>query len=135
MAIGGTYGFVYCGAMGLGIGVFTVADDRFEGSDFAGGRYSGTAKDNPDGTIALDIEFEVPAGRVLVQGTYAQDLPHRRRINTVFPSAFGDGKPVEVPSPPGTVTVMVKRIPDDFAPAATTGVTFELARGFARSTL
>jgi hypothetical protein len=31
MSIDGTYGFVYCGVEDLGIGVFTVTGDRFEG--------------------------------------------------------------------------------------------------------
>jgi hypothetical protein len=133
MATDGTYGFVYCGANGLGIGVFAVADGRVEGSDFAGGRYTGSVEENPDGMITFEVDFEVPAGMVLAQGTMAQDLPHRRRINAVFPPEFGGGQPVEVPSPPGAVTVMVKRISDDFAPAAKSGVTFEFAKGFART--
>ena len=43
MAIDGTYGFVYCGSTGLGVGVFCVRGDRFEGLDYAGGRYEGIA--------------------------------------------------------------------------------------------
>jgi hypothetical protein len=41
--IDGTYGFVYSGVNGLGVGIFTVLGERFEGVDFVGGRYIGTA--------------------------------------------------------------------------------------------
>jgi hypothetical protein len=41
--IDGTYGFVYSGVNGLGVGIFTVLGERFEGVDFVGGRYTGTA--------------------------------------------------------------------------------------------
>jgi hypothetical protein len=36
MAIDGTYGFVYCGAEDIGIGVFTVSGGSVAGRDFAG---------------------------------------------------------------------------------------------------
>src|SRR5262245_56444405 len=134
MAIEGTWGFVYCGVNGLGVGVFTVmADGQFQGSDFGGVRYTGTAKENPDRTISLAISFEVPAGMTLVQGTAEQDVPHRRQLSAVLPPDFGDGKPQEMQSSPGSVTVMVKRISDEFAPAATSGVTLIFAKQLATS--
>ena len=34
-----------------------------------------------------------------------------------MPAAFGDGKPQEVIVPPGTITVMVKRVRDGFLTA------------------
>src|ERR1700730_2608396 len=55
MAIDGAYGFVYCGANGLGIGIFTVIGEQFEGIDYDGIRYSGTAHENQDSTIQLAI--------------------------------------------------------------------------------
>jgi len=42
MSIDGTYAFVYSGVNGLGVGIFTVAAEKFEGVDFVGGRYTGT---------------------------------------------------------------------------------------------
>jgi hypothetical protein len=89
MAIDGTYGFVYCGVNGLGVGIFAVANERFEGSDYGGIRYSGTAKENRDGTIALEIKFEEPAGAELVHGTTAQDVPHGRQIKMTLPPTSG----------------------------------------------
>jgi hypothetical protein len=126
MAITGTYGFVYCGVNGLGVGLFVVQNERFIGSDYMGAKYEGTATENSDDSITLDISFEVPAGIILVQGTSPQDLPHRRRIVHTFPPGFGDGVPQDISSPPGTVTVMIKRVEDSFADQAING--FRLIR-------
>jgi hypothetical protein len=87
MGIEGTYGFVYCGNRGLGIGVFLVEGQRIEGRDFAGGRYMGAAVQDGKGNIQLDVQMQVPGG------TAAQDLPHTRHIHWTFPPAFGDGEP------------------------------------------
>jgi hypothetical protein len=114
MAVDGTYGFVYCGTQGLGIGIFRVRQGGVEGLDYVGGRYSGTAIEVAGGSIHLRITMEVRPGTILVQGTAPQDLPHTREIDHVFPPVFGDGKPIEVNAPPGMVTVMIRRIPDDF---------------------
>ncbi|MGB6757757.1 MAG: hypothetical protein WBE82_07515, partial [Xanthobacteraceae bacterium] len=73
VSIQGTYAFVYSGVNGFGIGVLTVADDKFEGIDYVGGRYSGTARENDARSISIAI-------MVLVQGTASQELPHRRRV-------------------------------------------------------
>jgi hypothetical protein len=128
MAIDGTYGFVYCGATGLGIGVFTVQNDALEGSDYGGSRYIGTAKEASDGRILLSFHLEVPAGVTLVQGTAPQEFPHSKRITQTLPPNFGDGKPQELQLPPGTVTAMIKRVSDDFAPAAASGFTIHIAQ-------
>jgi hypothetical protein len=131
MAMDGTYGFVYCGANGIGLGVLTVTKGVVRGSDYAGGKYDGTAQENADGTIDLTLSFEVRPGVALVQGTSAQDVPHTRQINAHLPPHFGDGEPQEIASPPGTVTVMFKRVSDEFAPAATEGFTVTTARRLA----
>src|SRR3954452_12407775 len=81
MAITGTYGFVYCGANGLGVGLFVIdKDGRLVGSDYVGAKYEGTASESSDGTINVDISFDVPPGVILVQGTSPQDLPHKRQV-------------------------------------------------------
>jgi hypothetical protein len=125
---GNTYGFVYCGANGVGIGAFTISGERFRGTDMAGGRYDGTARENPDGSIDLNIEFDVMPGETLVQGTAPQEVPHRRRVSQTLPPQFGDGEPLKLQSPPGTLTIMVKRIPDEWARAAIEGVTLTIGR-------
>jgi hypothetical protein len=111
--------------IGLGIGVFTVTGEKVEERDYAGGKYSGTAKERPDGRITLALAFEVQPGVALVQGSVAQELPYTRHFNT---ADFGDGAPQKVAIPPGVVTVMIKRITDDFAPAATEGFTVAVAQ-------
>jgi hypothetical protein len=129
MAIDGTYGFVYCGSNGLGVGVFCVHGDRFEGMDYAGGRYEGTAVEDQHGNIHLRLTFEGPAGGMgLVEGTTPQDAPLRREIRQMMPRDFGDGRPIEIISRSRTVTVMVKRIPNEFAPAATQGLSIQIAQ-------
>jgi hypothetical protein len=121
MSIDATYGFVYCGVNGLGVGLFVIENGRFTGSDYAGARYEGTASENGDGSISIEISFEVPPGVILVQGTSPQDLPHTRRVSHTFPPAFGDGTPQAVNSPPGTVTLMIKRVEESFRDQAING--------------
>ena len=57
MAIDGTYGFVYCGVNGLGLGVFTVADGVFRGRDYGGGTYEGSAREIADGTGSISLSL------------------------------------------------------------------------------
>jgi hypothetical protein len=109
MGIDGTYGFVYCGAEDVGIGVFTVTGSSVTGRDFAGGSYVGTATENTDGTIDLKLSFHVPAGVGLVQGTAPQALPYTKAVEGKYPPLFGDGEPVEASMPP--VKIMVKKLP------------------------
>jgi hypothetical protein len=128
MSIDGAYGFVYSGANGIGIGMFTINGEKFRGVDFAGGQYDGTAKENLDGSISLDIEFEVKPGMMLVQGTSPQEVSYRRSIKQTVPLKFSDGEPLVLSSPPGTLYVMVKQIPDDWARAVDEGVTVKIGR-------
>ena len=124
--IDGTYSFVYSGVNGLGVGIFTVLGEKFEGVDFVGGRYSGSARENDDGTISISIDFDVKPGMALVQGTTRQDIPHRRHIEHKMPAGFGNGIPIEICSPPGLVTVMVKRVPDEYARALSEGLSVSI---------
>jgi hypothetical protein len=109
MAIEGTYGFVYCGAEDIGIGVFSIKGNAVTGRDYGGATYVGTASENTDGTIHLKLSFNVPAGVGLAQGTAPQELPYTKIIEGVYPPLFGDGTPVDASQPP--VKVMVKRLP------------------------
>ena len=117
MSIEGNYVFVYLGANRLGIGFFTVKGEQFHGTDYDGGRYDGTARENADGSISLDIEVDEKPATTLVKGTAAQEVPHRRKIRATMPPNFGDGSPQELPSPPGKLTVMVMRATENFAQA------------------
>ena len=124
--IDGTYAFVYSGVNGLGVGIFTVLGEKFEGVDYVCSRYTGTARENDDGTISVVIDFDVKPGMILVQGTARQDIPHRRHVEHKMPAGFGNGRPVEIPAPPGSVTVMVKRVPDDYARALSEGLSVSI---------
>jgi len=124
MSIDGTYGFVYCGNRGLGIGVLSITDGHIEGRDFAGCTYNGSAVQDGNGNIQLDVQIHVSAGVKLAPGTAAQDLPHTRQISWTFPPSLGDGEPQMVEFV-GPVTVMVKRIPDSNAAVAQKGFTPE----------
>ena len=118
----GTYGFVYCGNRGLGIGVFLIEGQHIEGRDFAGGIYKGTAVKDGKGNIEIDVQMHVPAGVETAEVTAPQDLPHTRHIHWTFPPAFGDGEPLMVEFA-GPVTVLVKKIPDVNAAIARSGFT------------
>ena len=77
--IDGTYGFVYCGVNGIGIGALVVEGGKVQGHDYAGGSYTGTAASLLNG-IDVDLKMVVPAGGELVQGTAAQEIPYERQI-------------------------------------------------------
>ena len=109
MSIDGAYGFVYCGAIDLGIGAFIVENGTVRGRDYGGLSYSGTAQENQDKTITLRVTYRVHAGGILVQGLTPQDIPYDKLIEQHFPPLFGDGKPVKTASPP--VTVMIRKLP------------------------
>ena len=115
----GTYGFVYSGAIGVGIGVFTVNDGVLSGSDGGNVNYKGRVTiDTLTGQWIVTFEQFIPAGVLLVQGTSALDYNSTRPREITVPPNFGDGQPVTVNLPPGQVTLMAKRVPDDFAPFA-----------------
>jgi hypothetical protein len=116
--IAGKYQFVYCSFIDLGIGWFEVSDDgKFLGGDSGGAVYKGTAKEDADRWITLDLSMEIPAGITLVEGSSAQDAPHGRGLHAYLPPMFGDGSPQEMQGGGGgTVTMMVKRMRDDFQP-------------------
>ena len=109
MSLDGAYGFVYCGAVDLGIGAFIVDKGTVRGRDYGGLSYSGTVQENADQTITVKIVYRVPAGAVLVQGVAPQDVPYDKEIEQTFPPLFGGGKPFKAALPP--VTVMVRRLP------------------------
>ena len=54
-SLDGTYGFVYCGATGLEIGVIVVNSGDVVGSDFSGGRYTGTLIEDDTGNLDFKV--------------------------------------------------------------------------------
>jgi hypothetical protein len=96
MSINGNYGIVYCGATGIGFGIFTVAEGALRGRDYSGGTYLGRVSELENGRLWLSLTMTVQPGAWLVQGTSEQDLPYAREINTEVPALFGDGEPQTV---------------------------------------
>lgn len=112
----GTYGFVYCSHISVGMGIFKITNSALTGVDLAGSRYRGhVVEDDATGEIDLSFEMTVPAGVMLVQGTSAQDITYTKSARVKVPRDFGDGRPFEVYVAPGPVTMMVKRIPDEWS--------------------
>ena len=128
MALDGTYGFVYCGTAGVGVGIFNLTGDQIIGCDYGGGRYTGTAIEDSTGSITVDATVHIAPAVLLVQGAAAHDISYSRRLRHLFPPLFGDGSPQQIDVSPGTVTVMVKRIADEFHDAAVDGFTLQTAR-------
>ena len=128
MALDGTYGFVYCVTAGLGVGVFNLYGDQIIGCDYGGGRYTGTAIEDAAGNITVDATVHIAPGVLLVHGIGAQDVSYSRPLRHVFPPLFGNGSPQQIDVPSGAVTVMVKRIADEFHNAAVNGCTLQTAR-------
>jgi hypothetical protein len=112
----GTYGFVYCGYIGVGMGVFRIANSALVGVDLAGAKYRGqVVEDKSTGGMKIAFEMSVPSGVMLVQGTTPLDTPYTKTAEINAPPDFGDGTPFQVYIAPGTITMMVKRIPDDYS--------------------
>ena len=121
-----TYGFAYCGSIGIGAGILRINGSDLVGADYAGGSYRGRVTyDQATGGMEISFEMTVPAGLPLVQGASAQDVPMTRSATVKVPAEFGDGKPFEIYVPPGPVTLMARRIADDYAWMAD-GVTVEI---------
>src|ERR1700722_8488170 len=63
MALDDTYGFVYCGTAGLGVGIFNLNGDQIIGCDYGGGRYTGTAIEDSTGRITVDATVHIARHR------------------------------------------------------------------------
>jgi hypothetical protein len=113
--INGTYAFVYCGNVGIGIGIFRVTDAGLVGTDYGGVNYRGTASETETGEIRVEFEMSVPADVLLVQGTSPLDFNVTRGGSFMAPPGFGDGQPFEVYVAPGNVRLMIKRVPDEYS--------------------
>jgi hypothetical protein len=125
----GTYGFVYSGAVGVGVGVFTIQNSFLTGADFSGGRYKGTVGEHPNGQgYSVIFDMFVPAGTFLVQGGAPQEMPYTRgEIAFHLPLDFSNGEPIKRVVAPGNITFMIHRITDDWAWCAS-GVKVTLER-------
>jgi hypothetical protein len=113
----GTYAFVYSGARGVGLGVFTIRESVLVGSDTGGAKYKGNVvQDMATGYITISFEMFVPSGTLLIQGTSEQDFNYTKTsLSVTLRRDFDDGEPLKVYIPPGYVNLMIRQIPDDWA--------------------
>ncbi len=111
----GTYGVVYAGQVVVGIGVFVVKDSVLTGADLAGGRYRGHVIDDPK-TKWFQVVFDmfVPAGTLLVQNASPQEIDlTKKQLSILLEPDSDNGEPIRIHFPPGDVTLMIRRIPDE----------------------
>lgn len=120
MSADGTFGFAYCGQIGVGVGVMTIKNNVLKGADLSGGRYSGVLKERPNGAgYTITYDMFVPPNVFLVQGGAPQEMAHTRSGVTLnLPPNFDNGEPIKLVIPPGDITLMIRRIPDDYGPYA-----------------
>jgi hypothetical protein len=115
MSGNGTYKFAYCGATGVGIGLFTIKDGVITGADWGGVKYSGAiAPDNSTGGFVLDFTMTVPADAGLVQGLPPLGLKSSRTRSLRWPADFDNGQPVPV-DVDGEITLLIRPVPGDLA--------------------
>jgi|SRR4051812_17704954 hypothetical protein len=75
----GTCGFVYSGVRGAGLGVFTIRNSVFLGSDTGGAKYSGHAvQDMATGAVTILFEMFAPEGTAVIHGTSVQDINYMK---------------------------------------------------------
>jgi hypothetical protein len=117
MSTDGTYGFAYCGQIGVGVGVITIKNNMLKGADLSGGRYSGAVSERPNGAgYKIVYDMFVPPHVFLVQGGSPQEMAHTRSDVTLgLPPDFDNGEPIKLMIPPGEVTLMIRRISDEYA--------------------
>src|SRR5262245_58483478 len=82
-------------------------------------------------TVALFCRFILKPQRSSCKARRCRTVSHSRRITQTLQPNLGDGKPQEIQLPPGTVTAMIKRVSDEYAPAATSGFTVQIAQRLA----
>jgi hypothetical protein len=112
----GTYGFVYSGSRGVGLGVLTIRDSVVTGCDTGGAKYSGRMIEDASGSFTLNFEMFVPAGTVLIQGASEQEMSYTKsNLSIPLRRNFDDGEPIRVFVPPGYLNLMVRQIPDEYA--------------------
>jgi hypothetical protein len=115
----GTYVFVYSGDIGVGLGVISIQNHILKGADLAGGQYTGLISELPSAGYRVVFDMFVPANLVLVQGGSPQEMPYKRSgITLDLHTDFHNGEPIKLAVPPGNITFMFKRAPDELAPYA-----------------
>jgi hypothetical protein len=103
----------------VGLGILKVTDGVVIGVDLAGSRYRGQMLPlEGSDEVEFRLEMAIPPGVSLVQGTSAQPIPYVKALPARLPVDFANGAPIAIRVSPGTVTIMIKRIPDEYGPYA-----------------
>jgi hypothetical protein len=119
MSIDGTWGFIYWGDAGLGIGVIVIRGRNLIGSD-NWVTYCGTVDEDPaSGELVVQVDMDIPAGVWLVGGAGAMDVPSKRSQSFRLPARLGDSTPIEVPIRPGKTMAVFRPVPEEWAAYAT----------------
>ena len=70
MSLDRTYGFVYAGVTGIGIGAMSINNGELIGADYSGGRYQGRITEDPlTSEIPMDVVLTLSPGVSLVDET------------------------------------------------------------------
>ena len=110
--IEGTYGFVDCSVNGFGMGVFTIKGEQFVVS-IPAASIIGTAQEQEDGSIVLDVKLNVPPELETAQSKASQGLPHTRHFVTTLPPALAR-KAARHFIGARQAAVMIRQVRDDF---------------------
>jgi hypothetical protein len=116
MMIDGTYGFVFAGALGIGIGVFRVTNGQLIGSDSSGCDYRGTVtEDASDHRLSIKLDQFAPNH---VRAAYSRRFSREKTIRSALDFSIGpnfeDGRPFPLETSTDVVTVIIRRISDKY---------------------
>jgi hypothetical protein len=97
VAIDVTYGVVFSGVGGVGMGFVTVRGGEATSTGLAGGKFKGRVSLNP-ATGGWHVAFNqlVPDGLTLAQGTSPQGVGISKQAEVDAPIDFGGGEPIEL---------------------------------------
>ena len=110
--VAGTYAFVYCGRDHVGYGFFNLAENgNIGGGDIGGVLYNGTAREEDNGWIFLELTLTVPEPDKFESTRAIQDPSVDSSLKVRLPPDFGDGYPQQIPVADGVVTIMIRPQP------------------------
>jgi len=120
----GVYSVTFSGPAGSALGYYQVEGTRLSGGDIAGARATGTIMRNPDRSVTLDIEADLPPDAWMIRGTTPTFVWHKRHVRFTIPADAVDatfkGSPYFAPEE--GVTVVIRQVPaEQFADMAGPG--------------
>lgn len=116
MSIDGTYSIVASAIAGNSLGVASISRGNLFANDSAGARYSGKVAPTSNGEIDFDLELRLPPNTFGIWGTSPTETIQMRPLRASLPATVLEGVPHTIPE--YDITVIFRRISDDFAPMA-----------------